>query len=121
MSGELARFVIEGRPVFKYEDSGCAAIGEVDDEPTGWFVRLQSWSDAANARPDGGVLSDEQALAFHPIVQALNGRRVRVTIEALPEASEQLDGGLDEAEHDGDGAERHAGQQQRSDADPGGV
>ncbi len=58
----------EGRLELHTEDGGRALIGEVegaDDDRT--FVRLQSWSD------------DKQ----HPELAALDGKRIRVTIEVL--------------------------------------
>lgn len=60
-----------------YEDGGCAAVAEINDwaegdGDDGWFVRVQSWSE------DG---------TNHALVESLRGRRVRVTIEVLPEPS----------------------------------
>jgi ribonuclease HI len=55
------------------EDGGCARIAylQEDHEPDeGFFLRFQSWVD--NPRPES-----------HAILKALEGRRLRVTIEVL--------------------------------------
>lgn len=64
--------VYEGTVELHFEDGGMALISDnidsVDDPHT--FVRLHSWN--------------EDALKQHPELQALQGRRVRVTVEILP-------------------------------------
>ncbi len=76
----VERFVLEGRadPQVDLEDGGRAAIVDVDDGADGgWFVRVQSW------REQPVRLADPAER--HPVPFALAGRRVRVTIDILPE------------------------------------
>ena len=54
------------------EDNGCALIADIDEEVTipdddSFFVRLQSWSVAKPPQ--------------HKTLEALKGRKVRITIE----------------------------------------
>lgn len=61
------RWVAQGVAEFEYEDGGRAAIAQIDGGGVGdaaWFVSLQSW-------------------CFPPLADALQGKRVRVTVEAL--------------------------------------
>jgi hypothetical protein len=69
----------------KLEDGGQAAICDypldervIEGEDDCFFVRLQSWNEAAANRERG-----EDLLQFHPLLKSLMGKRVRVTIEEI--------------------------------------
>lgn len=51
----------------RFEDGHQAAIAEIGDDDS-LFVRLQSWSESKS----------------HPILERLNGKKVRITIEEIP-------------------------------------
>lgn len=86
----MSKIVLEGVVSCKSEDGTMAKIGEVtetvSDEITGthgmgFFVRLQSWID-----PDRTWLATpraERRPLEHPVLDAMEGKRVRVTVEIV--------------------------------------
>ncbi len=87
------KIVLEGRLDYKIENIGKAVICEFIDPQThddpNFFVRLQSWSDIP-CRPQAECdltgnpeTKLERVLKNHPTMQAMAGKKVRVTIEII--------------------------------------
>lgn len=94
------KIVIEGMVGdLQIQDGGQAVITEVIEESAeenGFFVRLQSWNEQVRKKliakdealsPQETVrrslISTDEVLSQHTVIQSLNGRKVRVTIEVL--------------------------------------
>lgn len=83
------KIVLEGRVAYEVEDQGAALAAHVGDEvPAGqeaaghvWVV-IRSW--------DERMWDEESRAAAHPEARALEGKRVRVTIETVEDSNAQI-------------------------------